>query len=306
MTELDPTGFNALRQCRTGPLVYNKNDRYIGKGLEKYGEFSFGEQELFRQIVQPGHIVMEVGANIGAHTVLLSQLVGDTGGVFAFEPQRIVFQTLCANLALNQCLNVYARQAAVGATSGSIMVPNLDPRQPASFGSVSLLDHPPDGESVPLVTLDGLGVPCHVLKIDCEGMEVDVITGGINTIKKCRPILYLENDRPTRAEQLLTLVLGLDYAIYSHTPPLYNKDNFAGDQEDIFPGIVSANIFCLPNGLPRQRHRDAADHGSEDVAGISSSAPLKASWGRPIDNRLAAPHLALAVVSRLVENISRH
>jgi FkbM family methyltransferase len=246
---LDPAGFNELRVCRTGPLVYNKNDRYIGRGLAKYGEFSFGEQELFRQIVKPGYFVIEVGANIGAHTVLLSQLVGPDGAVFAFEPQRLVFQTLCANLALNQCENVYARQAAVGAKGGTILVPALDPRQPdTSFGSLSLIGAN-DGDTVPLLTLASLGLPCHFLKVDVEGMEVEVLTGGLRTIQESRPLLYLENDRKERSEELLSLVLGLGYAVFWHTPPLFNPDNFAGDKEDIFPQIASFNVLCIPSEL---------------------------------------------------------
>src|SRR3974390_2242389 len=89
--ELDPSGFNELRLCRSGPMVYNKFDIYVGGSLKKYGEFSWFEQNLFQQTVQPGSIVVEVGANIGAHTIELSRLAGTDGAVFAFEPQRIVF-----------------------------------------------------------------------------------------------------------------------------------------------------------------------------------------------------------------------
>ncbi len=248
--KLDPAGFNVLSQCRTGPLLYNKNDRYIGRGLAKYGEFSFGEQELFRKIVRPGAVVVEVGANYGAHTVLLSQLVGGVGLVFAFEPQRLVFQTLCANLALNQCSNVYAYQVAVGAKNGRITVPELDPRGTGtSFGSLSLIGAPEGGDT-PLVTVDGLGLlRCDLLKVDVEGMEIEVLTGALHTIKKFRPLLYLENDREDRSELLLKLVRSFDYEVRPHTPPLFNPDNFAGDSENIFENIVSLNILCLPSEL---------------------------------------------------------
>src|SRR5258708_18853798 len=98
---LDPEGFNELQMCRSGPMLYNKYDIYMGGSLQKYGEFSVGEQEIFAQIVRPGTLLVEVGANIGAHTVELSRMAGRDGEVHAFEPQRIVFQALCANLALN-------------------------------------------------------------------------------------------------------------------------------------------------------------------------------------------------------------
>ncbi len=178
---LDPNGFNELRMCSTGPMLYNKHDIYMGGSLQKYGEFSVGEQVIFSQVVSPGALVVEVGANIGAHTVELARLAGRDGEVHAFEPQRIVFQALCANLALNQCTNVFARQAAVGENAGTITVPPLDPAVRNNFGGVSL-QGVTFGESVPLVTLDSLDLPaCQLLKVDVEGMEVEVLKGSEQT-----------------------------------------------------------------------------------------------------------------------------
>lgn len=244
---LDPAGFNRLRLCRTGPVLYNRFDRYVGGSLQQYGEFSYFEQALFEVLVRPGQVVVEVGANIGAHTVLLSRLVGAEGEVHAYEPQRIVFQTLCANLALNQCTNVFAHQAALGAAEGMVMVPAPDPMSACNFGGVSLAAHVPVGEPVAMRTLDSLDLPvCHFLKVDVEGMEVDVLRGALRTIESYRPIMYLENDRDDRSRELLSLVLDLGYVAYWHLAPLYNPDNFDGTREDIFPGIVSANIACIP------------------------------------------------------------
>ena len=244
---IDPAGFNELKSCKSGPMLFNKFDIYVGGSLSKYGEFSVGEQELFQRVVYPGQIVVEVGANIGAHTVELARMVGPEGEVHALEPQRIVFQTLCANLALNQLTNVHALQAAVGARAGTLLVPAIDPATRANFGGVSL--HNVDaGEPVPLLTLDSLDLPaCHFLKVDVEGMEVDVVEGARNTIDTYRPLMYLENDREERSQELLGLVLDMDYAIYWHLPRLFNPANFFGVQEDIFPGVVSVNILCIPD-----------------------------------------------------------
>lgn len=243
---LDPEGFNELALCRSGPMVYNKNDIYVGGSLRKYGEFSVDETAIFAQIVRPGNVVVEVGANIGAHTIDLARMVGPDGEVHAFEPQRIVFQTLCANLAINQCANVFARQFAVGASPGSITVPPVHPSQRLNFGGISLGQFV-GGEPVPLVTLDSLDLPaCHFIKADVEGMEVEVLKGAAGTIDMYRPVLYVENDRAERSVELLTLIRDLGYSAYWHLASLYNPDNFAGDREDLFPGIVSANVLCIP------------------------------------------------------------
>jgi len=244
--ELDASGFNAVRMCRHGPMVYNKNDVYIGRALEKYGESSEIEQEFFQQIVRAGHLVVEVGANIGTHTVGLSKLVGPSGVVLAFEPQRLVFQSLCANLALNQCANVYAFNEALGAQSGEVVVPAPNPFVQNNFGGLSLIGAT-SGDRVRMRTLDSLQLgACHFLKADVEGMEIDVLRGALETIAKFRPAVYVENDRAEKSKELIELVFGIGYHAYWHLPPLFNPNNFAKDQENAFPGVVSINMLCIP------------------------------------------------------------
>ena len=66
------------------------------------------------------------------------------------------------------------------------------------------------GETVPLITLDSLDLPaCHFLKVDVEGMEVEVLKGSGQLIETHRPIMYLENDRVERSEELLTMLRGV-------------------------------------------------------------------------------------------------
>jgi len=244
--ELDPKGFNELRMCRSGPMLYNKNDIFMGGSLQKYGEFSVGEQEVFSRIVRPGALVVEVGANIGAHTVVLAGLAGNDGEVHAFEPQRIVFQALCANLALNNCTNVFAHQVAVGEHAGAILVSSPDPTVRSNFGGLSL-PGTTFGENVPLITLDSLDLPaCQLLKVDVEGMEVEVLKGAAQLINTYRPIMYLENDRIDRSEELLTIVESIDYNAYWHLPRVFNPDNYFGDSENIFGNFVSINVLCVP------------------------------------------------------------
>jgi hypothetical protein len=86
-------------------MLFLRTDKYIGASLDLYGEYSHRESELFAQLVAQGQIVIEVGTNSGAHTVPLARLVGETGQVLAFEPQRGVHELLCGNPALNELFN---------------------------------------------------------------------------------------------------------------------------------------------------------------------------------------------------------
>lgn len=238
--------YNRQKTCRHGTMLYNMHDMYIGRSLDLYGEFSEGEVEIFKQVLRPGMMAVEVGANIGAHTVFLAKAVGPTGGVMAFEPQRVAFQTLCANLALNNITNVHCVHAAAGAAPGNLLVPQLDQTQVNNFGGLGLGSYQ-QGERVPVVTLDSFNLPqCTLLKIDVEGMEQDVLLGAKETIARCLPLMYIENDREDRSAALIRLIDSLGYSMFWHVPPLFNPGNFFGNAENVFGSIVSKNMICCP------------------------------------------------------------
>ena len=84
-------GFNDLIKMREGWMVYNKNDSYVGKSIKEYGEYSQGEIDLCKKILIQSDVVIEVGSNIGSHTVALAKTVHQ-GAIYAFEPKNVVFQ----------------------------------------------------------------------------------------------------------------------------------------------------------------------------------------------------------------------
>jgi FkbM family methyltransferase len=239
----------ALKQCRHGPMLYPRGDTYVGRSLDLYGEYSEHEGRLFEQVLGPGHVVVEVGANLGAHTVHLAKLVGPGGAVLAFEPQRPMFYLLCANLALNEQFQARAHQAAMGSAPGSIKVPLLDVGATQNFGGLSL-GRREGGEDIPLITLDSLALRAlRLLKIDVEGMESEVILGGRETITRLRPVLYVENDRREHSARLIGMIEELGYDLYWHMPPLFNPDNFAGRTDNVFAGTVSVNMLGVPKEM---------------------------------------------------------
>ncbi len=239
-------GFNQLKRAKHGYILYNIHDRYIGRSIKLYGEFSEFEVTLFKQICKPGFIVVEVGANIGTHTLALSKMVTNLGKVYAFEPQRIVFQTLCANMALNSIENVEAFCVALSDSNGKLLIPKIDYNKPNNFGGIEL-DKFDSGDSVLKTTLDQfLDLKrLNFLKIDVEGMEIEVIKGASESIKKFKPIMYVENDRVEKSKKLIDLIINLEYEIYFHNPPLYNPNNFEKNSTNVFKNIVSKNLLCI-------------------------------------------------------------
>ena len=239
-------------------MLYNKNDKWLGKSLDLYGEFSQGEADIMHQLLLPGAFAIDIGAYNGDLTIPMAKAVGPTGMIIAFEPQRLLFQTLCANVAINSLTNVMCRYEAIADEPGSLTIPVFSPDQDMSYGNYSL-EGWEGGEQVAVITLDSLNLPhCEVIKIDVEGMERKVLLGGRNLIMKHRPVLYVENDRPEQKDALIETIDEFGYDMYWHKPYLYNAENYFGNSENIFGTIVSDNMLCIPReramhveGMPR-------------------------------------------------------
>lgn len=235
----------ALRHTRHGLMRYFRNDVFIGTALSEYGECEVLQGDALAQLVKPGETALDIGANIGVHTLRLADAVGPNGRVFAFEPQRRVFQVLCCNLAQNEVPNVHAYFAAVGRSNGIATIPTPNYAQAGNYGAVSVTDG--EGDAVPMMTIDSLKLdPVHLMKIDVEGMEADVLAGAKMTIKRHRPVLYVENDRKAKSPSVIRFLQNTDYRLWWHFPLLFNRNNHAGNKTNRFGGIQSINVLAVP------------------------------------------------------------
>lgn len=223
---------------RYGRLIVSRKDKYLGRSLVEYGEFSEGEVHLFRELLTSDAVVCDVGANIGAHTLAFSRIVKH---VFAFEPVPRLFCALAGMVALNELTNVTCIQCGIGASEGIMSYPDLDYTVINSLGSGRLSAF--EGERG--IAVYPLSTPCNFLKVDVEGMEVDVLRGAEPMIRECKPILYVEADRPECFDELRDFIATLGYFPYWHVPLLFNPDNFARNATDIWPNMASLNLLCL-------------------------------------------------------------
>ena len=174
-----------------GHLVHNRHDTVVGLSARAYGEYFESEVDISRGCVRPGMHVADSGANIGTHALALARLVGPGGWVYAFEPQRVVHQLLCANMAVNSILNADCERLAVSDAPGRIAVAELDFTRANNYGGLALGG---DGRMVAAVTLDDYldGRPLHFLKADVQGMEAHVVRGARRMFSRTVPA----GDRP--------------------------------------------------------------------------------------------------------------
>ena len=239
------------RLTTVGPYRFltNPNDIFVGKSLELYGEWSYGEVEAVARLAKPDANIVEVGANIGAHTVFLARDICPQGIVYAFEPRRLLFQLLCANVTLNGLENVRAFQLAAGATRRQLAEGALPTDAPANMGAYAIGDLPGDGERVAVAPLDDMIEqlkPVALIKADVEGHELEVLQGAGKLIARDRPLLYVENDRIDRSPPLIEHIIGLGYDLWWHIVPLFRQNNHARSRANIFGNIASFNMIGIP------------------------------------------------------------
>ena len=215
----------------------------------------------------PGDVAIDAGANIGTHTVAFANLVGPTGVVHAFEPQRRNFLMLAGNVAINALDNVFCHQAAVGDAVGHITVPSMPPPDTHfNFSAVSIAGGAEQGERVPLLTLDSLNLPaCRVIKIDTEGMEPQVLSGARTLIERHRPFLYLENNEPGASQRLSAVLDSYGYTAWWSIFPYYDARNFYFNTLNIWENVVPAsNLICAPKELNLQISNHEPFLGADD------------------------------------------
>jgi FkbM family methyltransferase len=145
------------------------------------------EYRAFREVVRPGMVALDVGANVGAYATLLGRWVGPTGRVFAFEPAPDTFQGLTQHVQLNDLSEeVTPVCAAVG--SSSVTAPLLSDGATGESRLAVASDAGRPATPVRVTTIDEFcakeSIAPDFIKIDVEGSELAALRGARQTIRK--------------------------------------------------------------------------------------------------------------------------
>lgn len=233
-----------LVNSKHGTLIVNRFDQNeafnggmygVGAQILQNGSYDLGEIETLKQLLPlrrkyygDGVVVLDGGANIGVHTVEFAKFMEGWGGVIAVEAQERIFYSLAGNLNTNNCLNARAVWGALDSKNGHIDIPEPDYTKQSSFGSFELrdrlgvenigqeIDYDKATLRVATMAIDSFELPrLDLLKLDVEGMELEAIEGGKETIKRCKPLIYAEVVKTDR--KVLTETLeGLGYKVFPH------------------------------------------------------------------------------------------
>jgi FkbM family methyltransferase len=241
-----------LTEFKYGKIYISDKDVYIGKTLIHSGQYCDEEIDLLKTVLRKDDNVIEVGANIGCLSIPISQIIGDKGVLHAIEPQKYIFKMLCDNVSINNIKNITPKLAAIGDLDKDVNIPEINYESVDNFGGISIQENG-SGEVVHQYTMDSLFddlTSLRLIKIDVEGMEPKVVKGGLNLIKKHRPFIYCENDRPQNSYALLKLLTDCDYKVYKHISHVFNTPNFKGNSVNVFnKDYICTNVLAVPKEL---------------------------------------------------------
>ena len=175
---------------------------------------------IVKQYVKPGMTVMDVGARIGLHTLRLKKLVGNQGKVFAIEPDEKTFLLLLKNAKLNDYSIVADNKALSDRNEGKEIT--LD-------------------AYTETMNINGL----DFIKIDTDGCEYQIIKGGLDALKKFKPIMVIEFNRKSlendSLEPMFDLLASLGYSFFQSR----NLKEYPGKKSIINEVSLKGNVNVL-------------------------------------------------------------
>jgi len=235
------------------------NKKGLALSISHYGTYEELESKIMEEKIEMGNIVVDVGANIGLHTLNMAKIVGNTGQVFAFEPDPSNFEILKKNVKINNYKNIILEQKAVGDKHGRTTLYQSD--HPGKHRIFPQTEQAKSQVQVELTNLDNyfdsdMIDKINFIKIDVEGLEFSVLKGMKNILKNSKKIKILFEFMPENTmEAGFTPIELLNY-LTSNNFKLYCMDDktkkllHVSNNEEIVKlcsttdNTISRNLFC--------------------------------------------------------------
>jgi len=194
-----------------------------------WNKYFSDEKNKIRQYLKNGDVPIDVGANIGLFSLILSDLVGDSGQVFSFEPIPMLHKKLINNINLNKLNNIETIESGIGDKDSEIEI-FLNPEQSGLSSAIAK----PSGNYIPqkikLISLDKFFMnrneKISFIKIDTEGYEPQVLLGAKELIERHKPVIYIElgGDHQKTSVEALKILKEYNYSCEAENIDLTKAD----------------------------------------------------------------------------------
>jgi FkbM family methyltransferase len=239
--------FRALLLKTLGHKNYLALVSHIYIRLIKAGMLKQKYPELFylQQLVKPGFVCVDIGANVGYYSTFLSQYAGTSGHVYAVEPVDLFAQVFKKNMAAFALSNITLHQTALGGEQRTITMGTPVIEGVFRHGLTKIVDEKEQANlhtyEVPMQVPDQLFANLSrfdFLKCDVEGYEVFIMPHFIKTLSRFKPVIQMEISSETNRENIFNLFAPLGYQIFGlkqgQLMPLSAKEALVYEQGDFY------------------------------------------------------------------------
>jgi FkbM family methyltransferase len=184
-----------------------RNDQFIGKTLLTGEPWDKTKILKIAQHIKQESTVLDIGANIGTHSIPYSNFVGSNGTVHAFEPQHEIFKLLHQNIIDNNKTNIKTHHCAIGhennttVSISNTMHDRCNEGQPVKYNTNDEVNYGGvelgiGNENVNMYTIDSFDFRnVSFMKVDVEGCEKMVFYGAQEMIRRERPVILFEDKK---------------------------------------------------------------------------------------------------------------
>ncbi len=241
-----------LHKCKDGSMFLLDTYDFIGNTIIGHDKWEWQIEEFYTKIINSNFSIIDIGANIGYHTVKFSKLGKE---VHAFEPAKDNFHQLGCNLLLNHALgkvklhnlalsNVNEKLGIIGRETFSgentLWSKHTKTKVINNVGATVLGKI--DNNDITAIPLDSLNLSPDLIKIDVEGHELKALQGSLKTIKENLPIILIEIHKNKDKENILSLFRELDYELINLNVDPWYADYVAYHKDSEIKQIIKSAI----------------------------------------------------------------
>ena len=246
-----------LVNAKHGDFMFYNYDEFVGMSIREYGEWSEKLLQKILLLLNESDYVVDIGSHVGLMTIPIAKKIGDKGLVYSFEPQKMIYNLQCGNLALNNIKNVEIFNAAMGKSTGEIFVDDIDYAKVGNFGgfgikkdydySKFIKTNDKKTMKVEVKKLDQfLSLKkCNLIKLEAELLEKEILQGGLKFLEKFRPIIVSENN-PNCPYELNKYLMSKNYKLFWFEYNFFNQNNYFINSNNYFKNSGKFYIFAFP------------------------------------------------------------
>lgn len=201
---------------------------YVDESIAEHGYWEKGLSQVLLKYVKKNGVFLDIGANIGYHSLFVASFLNGGGRAYSFEPISYLCKQLQESIALNNFTNIEVCNFGLAENEGEAVIhmraENIGGSTLLSFPKIEKFDVK-ETEKVSLKRLDtflGENIKVDVIKIDVEGYELEALRGAVNILKNNHPVIFMEfspaiyvQDYVNKPLELIGFLKGFGYSFFT-------------------------------------------------------------------------------------------